>query len=80
LGTLFGLPKLLQGVSAFGNITMTHIILIVFIGAIGTAYLYFLAQKLIKTSSPLFASFGTYIQLIFSSLLGFLFFGEHIGV
>lgn len=43
-----------------------------------TFYLYFLVQKLMKVSSAFFTSFGTYIQLIFSTLLGYFFFSEHI--
>ncbi len=78
LGTVLGLSDLMKWWNPYSNLTLIDAGLIVFIGAIGTVYLYFLVQKLMKISSAFFTSFGTYIQLIFSSLLGYFFFSEHI--
>ena len=78
--TILGWYDLIKWGSPYENITVIDFSLIVFIGAIGTVYLYFLVQKLMKISSAFFTSFGTYIQLIFSSLLGFFLFSEHIGI
>lgn len=80
LGTFLGVFDLMKWWNPYENITLIDISLIIFIGAVGTVYLYFLVQKLMKISSAFFTSFGTYIQLIFSSLLGFFFFDEYIGL
>ncbi len=64
----------------YKDLTLLGWLLIVWIGAIGTVWLYFLVQKLMKISDPLFVSFGNYVQLIFSTLLGVFFFSEHIGI
>ncbi len=79
-GTILGLSDLMKWWNPYVHLTLIDFALIVFIGAIGTVYLYFLVQKLMKISSAFFTSFGTYIQLIFSSLLGFFFFSEHIWI
>ncbi len=71
---------LMKWVNPYQNITLIDVGLILFIWGIGTVYLYFLVQKLMKVSSAFFTSFGTYIQLIFSTLLGYFFFAEHIGL
>ncbi|MBP9812006.1 DMT family transporter [Candidatus Gracilibacteria bacterium] len=80
LGSFLGVYDLMKGVNPYQNITLIDVGLILFIGGIGTVYLYFLVQKLMKVSSAFFTSFGTYIQLIFSTLLGYFFFAEHIGL
>lgn len=79
-GTFLGISAFTKIWNPYEDITLIDFSLIIFIGAIGTVYLYFLVQKLMKISSAFFTSFGTYIQLIFSSLLGFFFFDEYIGI
>lgn len=64
----------------YKDLTILGWFLIVGIGAIGTVGLYFLVQKLMKISDPLFTSFGNYVQLIFSTLLGVFMFSEDIGI
>lgn len=64
----------------YSNLSLLGGTYIMMIGAIGTVGLYFLVQKLMKISDPLFVSLWNYIQLIFSSILGFFLFSEYIGL
>lgn len=78
LGSILWIYDIMKWVNPYQNLTLIDVGLILFIWGIGTVYLYFLVQKLMKVSSAFFTSFGTYIQLIFSTLLGYFFFSEHI--
>lgn len=59
-GTVLGLSDFMKWWNPYVHLTLIDTGLIVFIGAIGTVYLYFLVQKLMKISSAFFTSFGTY--------------------
>ena len=80
LGGYLGISDILQTGNPYKHLTLSDFFLIISIGSIWTVYLYFLVQKLMKISSAFFTSFGTYIQLIFSTLFWYFFFDEYIGV
>lgn len=80
LWTILGSVDILQWGNPYKNITLIDLSLILFIWSIGTVYMYFLVQKLMKISSAFFTSFWVYIQLIFSTLLWYFFFDEYIGI
>lgn len=80
IGTVLWLSDMLTKPNPYANLSILGMLSIIWIGAIWTVGLYFLVQKLMKLTSPLFLSFWNYIQLIFSTLLWFFFFDEYIGV
>lgn len=89
LGGLFGglicalilvATKYIPWTNPFEHLTWFGMMNVLMTSIIGTVIFYFLVQKLLAISSPFFTSFGTYFQLIFSSLLGYIFFDEYIGL
>ncbi len=62
------------------NFSINVILSVMYVGVLGTAFYYLASQRLIKKTSPVFASLVLYLQPFSTILLSFLFLNEHITI